>query len=141
MNCSMAGLCVHHQLADFIQTHVHRVRDDMQPSHPLLSPSPPAPFEEMRRASWGKGKAVFEHWIRWVPVPCLGKYEVIIANQMEAAICKDAEAETPVLWPPEAKGWLIEKDPDAGKDRRWDEKGTKEDEVVEWHHWLDGHEF
>ena len=43
MNCSTPGLPVHHQLLEFIQTHVHRVGDDIQPSHPLLSPSPPAP--------------------------------------------------------------------------------------------------
>ena len=53
----------------------------------------------------------------------------------------DAEAETPILWPPDAKNWLIGKDPDAGKDGRWEEKGTTEDEMVGWHHWLDGHEF
>ena len=52
----------------------------------------------------------------------------------------DAEAETPILWPPDAKNWLIWKDPDAGKDRRQEEKGT-EDEIVGWHHRLDGHEF
>ena len=43
MNCSMPGLPVHHQLPEFTQTHVHRVSDAIQPSHPLLSPSPPAP--------------------------------------------------------------------------------------------------
>ena len=53
----------------------------------------------------------------------------------------DAEAETPILWPPDAKNWLIRKDPDAGKDWRQEEKGTTEDEMVGWHHWLDGHEF
>ena len=53
----------------------------------------------------------------------------------------DAEAETPVLWPPDAKSWLIWKDPDAGKDWRQEEKGTIEDEVVGWHHWVKGHEF
>jgi len=53
----------------------------------------------------------------------------------------DAEAETPILWPPDAKNWLIGKDPDAGKDWRWEEKGTTEDEMVGWHHWLNGHEF
>ena len=52
----------------------------------------------------------------------------------------DAEAETPVVWPPDAKNWLIGKDPDAGKDRRQEEKGMTEDEIVGWHHWLDGHE-
>ena len=53
----------------------------------------------------------------------------------------DAEAETPVLWPSDAKSWLIGKDPDAGKDWRQEEKGTTEDEMVGWHYWLSGHEF
>ena len=53
----------------------------------------------------------------------------------------DAKAETPVLWPHDVKNWLIRKDPDAGKDRRWEEKGTTEDEMVGWHHWLNEHEF
>ena len=53
----------------------------------------------------------------------------------------DAEAEAPILWPPDAKNWLIGKDPDAGKDWRQEEKGTTEDEMVGLHHWLDGHEF
>ena len=53
----------------------------------------------------------------------------------------DAEAETPILWPPDAKNWLIGKDPDAGKDWRWEEKGTTEGEMVGWHHQLNGHEF
>ena len=53
----------------------------------------------------------------------------------------DAEAETPTLRPPDAKNWLIEKDPDARKDWRWEEKGTTEDEMFEWHHQLNGHEF
>ena len=52
----------------------------------------------------------------------------------------DAEAETPILWPSDAKKWLLGKDPDAGKDWRR-EKGTTEDEMVGWHHWLNGHEF
>ena len=52
----------------------------------------------------------------------------------------DAEAETLILWPPDGKNWLTEKDPDAGKDWRW-EKGTTEDEIVRWHHQLNGHEF
>ena len=53
----------------------------------------------------------------------------------------DAKAETPVLWPLDAKNWLIRKDPDAGEDGRQEEKGRTEDEMVGWHHWLDGHEF
>ena len=53
----------------------------------------------------------------------------------------DAEAEAPILWPPNAKSWLTGKDPDAGKDWRWEEKGMTEDKMVGWHHWLNGHEF
>ena len=53
----------------------------------------------------------------------------------------DAEDEAPILWPPDVKNWLIGKDPDAGKDWRQEEKGITEDEMVGWHHWLNGHEF
>ena len=53
----------------------------------------------------------------------------------------DAEAEAPILWPPDVKNWLIGKDPDAGKDRGQEEKGMTEDEMVGWHHWFNGHEF
>ena len=53
----------------------------------------------------------------------------------------DVEAETPILWPPDVKNWLIGKDPDAGKDWRQEEKGTTEDEMVRWHHRLNGQEF
>ena len=52
----------------------------------------------------------------------------------------DAEAETPILWPPDVKNWLIGKDPDAGEDWRQEKKGTTEDEMVGWHHRLNGHE-
>ena len=48
---------------------------------------------------------------------------------------------TPILWPPDAKNWLIWKDPDAGKDWGQEEKVTSEDEMIGWHHWLNGHEF
>ena len=51
------------------------------------------------------------------------------------------EAETPILWPPDEKNWLIGKDPDAGKDWRPEEKETTEDEMMGWHQQLDGHEF
>ena len=53
----------------------------------------------------------------------------------------DAEAETPILWPPHAKSWLTGKDPDAGRDWGQEEKGTTEDEMTGWHHRLHGHEF
>ena len=52
-----------------------------------------------------------------------------------------AEAETPILWAPDAKSWLIWKDPDAGRDWRQEETGMTEDETVGWHHRLNGHEF
>ena len=53
----------------------------------------------------------------------------------------DAEAETPILWPPDAKNWLLRKDPDAEKDWRQEEKGMTENEMFGWHRWLDEHEF
>ena len=53
----------------------------------------------------------------------------------------DAEAEAPIFWPPDAKSQLIGKDPDSGKDWEQEEKGTTEDEIVGWHHQLNGHEF
>ena len=55
--------------------------------------------------------------------------------------CSEAEAETPILWPPNVKSWLVWKDPDAGKDWGQKEKGTTEDEMVGWHHQLNGHGF
>ena len=53
----------------------------------------------------------------------------------------DVEAETPILWPSDVKSWLIWKDPDAGKDWGQEEKGMTEDEMVRWHHQLNGHGF
>ena len=53
----------------------------------------------------------------------------------------DAEAETPIIWPPDVKNWLTWKAPDTGKYWRWEEKGTTEDELFGWYHRLDGHEF
>ena len=54
---------------------------------------------------------------------------------------KRTDAEAPILWPPDVKSWLNGNDPDAGKDRGQEEKGTTEDEMVGWHHQLNGHEF
>ena len=62
-------------------------------------------------------------------------------NYVRIYLSQRLKAETPILWPPDSKNWLIWKDPDAGKDWRWEEKGTIEDEMVGWHHWLNGHEF
>ena len=52
----------------------------------------------------------------------------------------DAEGEIPIIWPPDVKNWLIGKDPDAWKDWKQEEKGMTEDEILGWHHWLDGYE-
>ena len=62
-------------------------------------------------------------------------------NQSWVFIVKtDTEAETPIIWPPDAKNWIIWKDPDAGKDWRWEKQST-EDKTVWWHHQLNGHKF
>ena len=53
----------------------------------------------------------------------------------------DSEAKAPILWPPDAKSWLIGKDPDAGKNWGQDKKGATENEMIGWHHWLNEHEF
>jgi len=62
-------------------------------------------------------------------------------NQSWMLIERTDEAETPILWPPDGKSWLTGKDPDAGKNWMREEKGTTEDEMVGWHHWLNRHEF
>ena len=68
------------------------------------------------------------------PVNCEGDQPWVFFGR------NDAKAETPVLWSPDVKNRLIGKDPDTGKDSR-QEKGMTKDEMAEWHHWLDGHEF
>ena len=69
------------------------------------------------------------------PVHCKGGQSWVFTGRT------DVEAETPILWPPDAKNWLIGKDPDAGDDWRQEEKGMTEDEMVGWHHQLNGREF
>ena len=82
------------------------------------------------------------YWRRLLRVPWTARRSILKLNQSWIFIGKtDAAAETPILWPPDAKQWLIGKDADAGKDWRWEEKGTIEDEMVGWHHRLNGHEF
>ena len=67
--------------------------------------------------------------------------EISPGCSLEAETFIHAEAETPVLWPPNAKSWLIGKDSDAGRDWGQEKKGTTEDDMVGWHHWLGGHGF
>ena len=98
------------------------------------------------RESWGP-----KNWCFWImvlektlesPLDCK-EIQPFYPNRHESWILigrTDAEAETPILWPPDVKNWLIGKVPDAGKDWRW-EKWMTEDEMVGWHHLLNGHEF
>ena len=76
------------------------------------------------------------------PLDCKEIYPVHPKDQSWVFIGRtDAEAETPVLWPSHVKSWLFGKDPDARRDWGQEEKGTTEDEMAGWHHWLHGHEF
>ena len=95
---------------------------------------------------------VLKNWFFWTvvlektlasPLDCKGIQPVHPkGNQSWVFIGRtDAEAETPILWPPDIKSWLIWKDPDSGKDWGHEEKGTTEDEMVGWHHQLNGHGF
>ena len=73
--------------------------------------------------------------------PLYDRHYSLCSTKNKCSLEADVEAETPILWPPDAKSWLIWKDPDAGKDWRQEEKGMTEDEMVGWHHWLNRHEF
>ena len=77
----------------------------------------------------------FEHCKEIQPVHPKGDQSRVFIGRI------DAEAETPILWPLHVKSWLIGKVPDAGRDWGQEEKGTTEDEMIGWHHRLDGHEF
>ena len=82
-------------------------------------------------------------WRRLLRVPWL-KIQPVHPKKNQSWIFTgrtDVEAETPILWPPDVKSWLIWKDPDVGKDWRQEKKGTTEDEMVGWHHRLNEHEF
>ena len=85
-------------------------------------------------------------WKRLLRVPWIArrsKWSIIKEIRPECSFIgrTDVEAETPMLWLPDGKNWLIWKDPDGGKNWRWEEKGTTEYEMVGWHHRLNGHEF
>ena len=97
-----------------------------------------------------KETSVPENWCFWTvvlektlesPLDCKIKTVNPKGNQSWIIIGRtDAEAETPILWPPDVKNWLIWKDPDAGNDWNWKEKGMTEDEIVGWYHQLNGHD-
>ena len=78
---------------------------------------------------------MWEGWYDWVsPWAVFAIVKVLIWDFLPLS-------ETPILWLTDAKNWLFGKDADVGKDWRWEGKGTTEDEMVGWHHWLNGHEF
>ena len=112
MDCSMSGLPVHYQLLEFTQTHVHWLSD----AHLILY----CPL--LLLPSIFPGIRVFSNesalHIRW---PKYWSFSFKISPEYGRT---DAEAETPILWPPDANNWLIWKDPDAGRDWRCEEKGT-----------------
>ena len=99
-----------------------------------------------------KGGWVLKNWCFWTvvlekmlesPLDCK-EIKPVNPNRNQSWIFirrTDAETEAPILWPPDAKNWLIGKDPDAGKDWGQEEKGITEDKMVGWHHRLNGHEF
>ena len=95
--------------------------------------------ESWTQKNWCFWTAVLEKTLE-SPLDCKEIQLVHPKGDLSWAGRTDVEAETPILWPPDAKSWLIGKDPDAGKD--WgQEKGMTENEMVGWHHWLNGHEF
>ena len=95
---------------------------------------------------------VMQNWCFWTvmldetlesPLDCKEIHPVYLKGDQSWLFfgSTDVEAETPILWPPHTKSWLIWKDHDAGKDWGQEEKGMTEDEMVGWHHWHDGHGF
>ena len=99
------------------------------------------------KESWELKMDVFELWCwRLLRVLWTARKEIQPVHPKENQSwifigSTDVEAETPILWPPDGKNWLLGEDPDAGKDWRQEEKGTTEDKMVGWHHQLSGHEF
>ena len=135
------------------QTRKHiKIRDITLPTKVHLVKTIILPVVMYGYESWAIKNSALNNWCFWTVV--LEKtlespldYKVIQpahpkGNQSWIFIGKtDVEAETPILWPPDAKNWLIGKDPDAGNDWRWKEMGMTEGEMVKWHHQLNGHEF
>ena len=123
MNCSTPGLPVYHQLPEFIQTHVHRVGDAIQPSHPLSSPSPPAfnPSQHQGLFQWVNLRMRWpKYWCFWTvglektlesPLDC-GEIKPVHPKGDQSWVFigrTDVEGETPILWPPHAKIDSLEK--------------------------------
>ena len=161
MDCSTPGFPIHHQHPELAKTHVHQVggtSNHLILCHPLLLL--PSIFPSIRVFSsdhvWTceldhKESWMLKNWCFWTvvlktlesPLDCKEIQPVNPkGNQSWVFIGRtDVEAETPILWLSDVKkNWLIWKDPDAGKNWR-QEKGMTEDEMIGWHHRLNGHEF
>ena len=121
-HCDQSWLNLHHHPAPYLV----KLPPNLPFSHPFLYCSK-SDFSYCSRGPHGVHKEI-------KPVNPKGNQTWIFIGRT------DAEAETQILWPPDAKKWLIWKDPDAGKDWRR-EKGTTEVEMIGWHHQLDGYEF
>ena len=128
-------------------------RDITLPMNVLLSKAMVFPVVMYGCESWALKKVecqridAFElwHWRRLLRVPWTARrsnQSILKGGQSWVFTGRtDVEAETPILWPPDTKSWLIWKDPNAGKDWGQEEKGMTEVELVGWHHWLTGREF
>ena len=110
---------------------------------------PPNPLQSHKQKSSDSFLDLVKHSINHMVFSVSPPTEAMFGNQdTRVSLEIDAwifvgrtDAEAPILWPPDVKSWLIGKDPDAGKDWGQEEKGTTEDEMVGWHHWLNGREF
>ena len=100
----------------------------------------PSRFYEFSPKNWCFWTVVLEKTLE-SPLDCKEIQPVHPKGNQSWIFIGRTNAEAPILWPPDVKNWLIGKDPDAGKDWRQEEKGMTEDEMVGWHHRLDGHEF
>ena len=103
-------------------------------------------WELNHRKGWRPGTDAFEMWCWMTLEHPLNCKEMKSANPKGNQPwiftgCTDAEAEAPIIWPPDAKSLLLRKDPDGGKDWGQEAKGVTEIEMVGWHHWRNGHEF
>ena len=146
----MKNSLVHSFIYSFTHTHTHT---HTPPNKGLSSQS--YGFSSIHVWMWEldyKESGVLKNWCFWIvvldktpesPLDCKEIQRVNPKrNQSWIFIGRtDAEAETPILWPPDVKNWLTGKNPDAKKDLRQEEKGMTEDEMVGWHHRLNGHEF
>ena len=147
-------------------THLHWVGDGIQPSHPLLSPSPPAFTLSLHDALPISDKVLYsqnydfssshvqirevdnkegwtpKNWCFWIVVLEMNLESPLDSKEIKLVRPKENQpwiAGTPILWPPDAKSQLFGKDPDAGKDGGQEEKGATENKIVGWHYWLKGH--